>query len=666
MRQSLTRAGKPAARHSRCEFLALSLILILLTLALPVGARAAVSIGSGDGRTQGVASCEQVLGAASAHASVGRAVGEGGIVIARLGTIAVRAGVMTAPPAPTVVRFTPTSGPVGARVTIVGLGFTGATDVTLNGRAATFSVDDDTHIAAMVPAGATSGKLAVTTPGGTSTSAATFTVVVTPTITSFTPTSGAVGTVVTLTGSGYVGATKVTFNGTAATFSLASSTRITATVPSGATTGKLAVTTRDGTAASATSFTVTPSPAPPTVTSFTPASGPVGAGVTISGSGFTGATKVTFHGTAANFNVVSSTRITATVPSGATSGSIAVTTPGGTASSSWSFIVAAAPSITSFTPTSGPVGTNVTISGSGFTGTTAVTFHGTAANFNVVSSTRITATVPSGATSGTIAVTNPGGKGTSTTSFIVIAAPTVTSFTPTSGPVGTSVSVNGTGFTGATAVTFSGRAATFSVVSAARITAIVPAGATGGPIAVTTPAGTATSAASFTVMPVPAITYFTPTSGPAGTVVTLIGSALSGATAVSFNGVRATFSLISDTQITATVPAGATSGSIAVTTRGGSGSSAASFTVIPAPVVFRLNRTSGQRGATVTIGGSGFGAPRGASSVKFGNKMCSKYLSWSDTQIKCKVPAEASYGKVKVTVMTEGGTSSAVGFRVKQ
>jgi hypothetical protein len=148
--------------------------------------------------------------------------------------------------------------------------------------------------------------------------------------------------------------------------------------------------------------------------------------------------------------------------------------------------------------------------------------------------------------------------------------------------------------------------------------------------------------------------------------VTLIGSALSGATAVSFNGVRATFSLISDTQMTATVPAGATSGSIAVTTPGGSGSSAVSFTVIPTPTIFRLNRTSGQRGATVTIGGSGFGAPRGSSAVKFGNTMCSKYLSWSDRQIKCKVPAEASYGKVKVTVTTDGGTSNAVGFRVKR
>ena len=146
-----------------------------------------------------------------------------------------------------------------------------------------------------------------------------------------------------------------------------------------------------------------------------------------------------------------------------------------------------------------------------------------------------------------------------------------------------------------------------------------------------------------------------------------MGSALSGATAVSFNGIAATsFSVVSATQMTATVPAGATSGPIAVTTPGGSGTSAASFTVIPTPAVTKLNRASGKRGDAVTISGAGFGVARGGSSVKFGSRACDKYLSWSDTRIKCKAPAKASYGKVKVTVTTAGGTSNAVNFRVKR
>jgi len=79
------------------------------------------------------------------------------------------------------------------------------------------------------------------------------------------------------------------------------------------------------------------------------------------------------------------------------------------------------------------------------------------------------------------------------------APPTVTSFTPTSGPVSTSVAISGANFAGATAVLFNGTSASFTVGSATTITATVPAGATSGPISVTTPGGTASSASSFTV-----------------------------------------------------------------------------------------------------------------------------------------------------------------------
>ena len=169
----------------------------------------------------------------------------------------------------------------------------------------------------------------------------------------------------------------------------------------------------------------------------------------------------------------------------------------------------------------------------------------------------------------------------------------------------------------------------------------------------------------FVLDPVPALTYFSPTLGLAGTPVTLTGSGFAGATAVDFKDATAGFTVDSPTQITAIVPKGATSGPIAVTTPGGIATSAGSFTVLPAPILTKVSPAAGKRGALVSVIGKWFGASQGTSVVKFGSKTCSKYVSWSDKLIKCRVPATAKLGTVKVTVKTASGHSNAVSFLVK-
>jgi hypothetical protein len=473
---------------------------------------------------------------------------------------------------PVITSFDPTGGAVGASVVITGANLTGASSVKFNGTSASFTVDSATQITATVPAGAATGFISVTAPGGTATSATNFTVVGSPAITSFTPTSGPVGASVVITGTNLTGATSVKFNGTSASFTVDSATQITAAVLTGATTGPISVTTPGGTATSATNFTVVGSP---TIASFTPASGPVGTSVVITGTNLTGASSVKFNGTSASFTVDSATQITAAVPAGATTGPISVTTPGGTATSATSFTVAGSPTISGFTPTSGAVGASVVITGTNLTGASSVKFNGTSASFTVNSSSQITATVPAGTTTGPVSVTTPGGTATSAGNFTV--APKISNFSPTSGPVGTSVVITGTTLTGATSVKFSGTTATFTVNSSTQITATVPGGAVTGPISVTTPGGTTTSATNFLVTP--KITNFNPKNGPVGTSVVITGAGLTGATSVKFNGTTATYTVNSSTQVTATVPAGATTGKISLTTAGGTATSASNFKV---------------------------------------------------------------------------------------
>jgi uncharacterized protein (TIGR03437 family) len=199
---------------------------------------------------------------------------------------------------------------------------------------------------------------------------------------------------------------------------------------------------------------------------------------------------------------MSSSQISATVPTGATSGPISVTTPGGSTTSSTSFTVINPPTISGFNPTSGPVGSAVTITGTNLSTTSSVSFNGTSASYTVTSNTQISATVPSAATNGPITVTTPGGSTTSSGSFTVTIPPpppTISGFTPTSGPVGSTVTINGTNLTGTSSVRFNGTSASYTVMSSSQISATVPTGATSGPISVTTPGGSTTSSTSFTV-----------------------------------------------------------------------------------------------------------------------------------------------------------------------
>ena len=387
-------------------------------------------------------------------------------------------------------------GAAGDPVTIEGFNFLGTTTVKFNGTAVAnggITSISANRIQAIVPAGTTTGPLSVTTPAGSGTNTASFITSAGPLVTDFSPVIGSGGQIVVINGLNFSAVTTVKFNTTTVAVTPTATTQISVPVPAGATTGPITV----GTNVTTTNFTVIGTG--PFISDFSPTNGPRGTDVVFNGANLASVTGVQFNGVSSpNFSATSATQLRAEVPAAATTGTISITAPAGTTTTSGPFYVP--PRLNNFTPTNGVVGTTLTFSGTNFTGTTSVTFSGTSsalvpAVFTVVSANTLTAVVPTNAATGPLTLTTPAGPIISTTSFGVV--PRVDSFTPTLGPAGTPVTVNGLNFDTATSVRFNGTNAVFTLSSPTQLVATAPSGAGIGPLTVVSPSGTGTSVNNF-------------------------------------------------------------------------------------------------------------------------------------------------------------------------
>ncbi len=629
---------------------------------------------------------------------------------------------------PTISSLSPTAGAVGTTVSISGSNFgatKGTSTVTFNGTTAAPTSWSASSIVAPVPAGTTTGNVVVTV-GGVASNAQTFTITAAaPTLTSLSPTSGAVGGSVTLTGTNF-GATKgtstVTFHGTTATPSSWSASSIVVPVPTGATTGNVVVTVA-GVASNAMTFTVTT--AAPTVTSLSPASGIAGASVTIVGTNF-GATRgtstVTFNGTTATPSSWSATSIVVPVPASATSGNVVVTV-GGVASNGQPFTVSSgtatsialvqhagrdAGTTTSSTlafPSSNTAGNWLAVliraGQMGQTFTVTDTRGNTYRRAQQFTQTRDGVTlgifyaenIAGGANTVTVKDTVAGG----TLRFAILEYTGVASANSLDG----SAAAEGTGTSagsGSISTTTSGDLA-IGLTSTANGVAVtagtgfvteekVPSSkakltvedqrlAVAGPIAATATLSSSDSwgaiVAAFkpqsgSAAPAPTGTSLAPANGSIGTAVTISGAnfgATKGTSTVTFNGTTATPSSWSASSIVAPVPAGATTGSVVVTV-GGLASNALAFTVTStAPRLTSLSPTSGPEGTPVTINGANFGATKGSSQVTFNGTSASP-TTWSTSRIVVPVPTGANTGNVVVTVGGVASNALAFTFRAQR
>ena len=242
-----------------------------------------------------------------------------------------------------------------------------------------------------------------------------------------------------------------------------------------------------------------------------------------------------------------------------------------------------APVIEKLKPASGPVGTNVKIKGSNFGTSGTVTFNGTAASPTSWESDKIQVKVPEGATTGPVVVTTAGGKSSAGVTFTVTSAPSgpiISKLKPDSGPVGTEIKIKGSNFGNAGTVTFNGVTASQINWNDKKVRAVVPAGATDGPVVVTTAGGQQSNGVTFDVTDgVPIISKLEPDSGPVLTQVKIKGTNFGDQEGtVTFNGVMASASQWNHEIIRTQVPQGATTGPVVVTV-GNRSSNGVTFTV---------------------------------------------------------------------------------------
>lgn len=313
-----------------------------------------------------------------------------------------------------------------------------------------------------------------------------------PVVTSVTPAQGAPagGTSVTITGSGFIGATQVKFGPNGTNFILVSDNLITAKTPGGTGTVPVTVTAPTGTSTQSVLFTyTTPLPSAPTLSSLSPASGPTSGGntVTLIGTNLTDATSVKFGSNPATILTNTATQITAIAPAGPPSSvSVTVTTAGGT-SNPRPYFYLVAPTVRDLSAHLGPAtgGNTVTVFGSNLTLTSAVSFGGSpATNITVVSDNQLTVTAPAGTGTVVVTVTTPGGTSTQATGnpyYTYLGAPVLTSLIPSHGPDlgGDAIVLVGSNLTYTDAVTFGGIPASFAAISDSQVVATSPGGVAG-------------------------------------------------------------------------------------------------------------------------------------------------------------------------------------------
>ena len=535
-----------------------------------------------------------------------------------------------------------------------------------------------------------------------------------PAVTSISPTTEPVGSgtfTLTVNGIDFNSGAAVQWNGTPLTTTFVSTTQLTATVPASdlLTAGNVSVDVANsgGQVSNPANFAID-NPVPAT-TSISPTKANVGSSgftLTVNGSSFVNGSTVQWKGAALTTTFVSSSQLTAAVPSTdlATAGTVNVTVvnpaPGGGASGAQTFTIDnVAPTLTSVAPaTKGEGGATFTLTanGSGFVSGAVVKWNGAALTTTFKSGVKVTASVPATdiAKAGIypVTVTNPapgGGPSSAMNVTVTNPYPKITTLSPNTKPAGAAaftLTVNGSNLVSTSVVNWNGSPRTTTFVSATKLTAAITATdvATGGiyKVTVTSPApggGTAVSVPLTVNNPAPTLASISPTSALAGGVaftLTATGTNYVSGAKINWNGTALVTTFVSSISLTATVPgadiknAGTATVTVTNPAPGGGTTGGKTFNINnPVPVVNTLvpsSATHGGAGFTLAIYGTGFG---GSSVVDWnGSARTTTYVNPSKLTAAITAADIATAGTTNVTVVNPapgGGTSGAVKFAIK-
>jgi large repetitive protein len=499
--------------------------------------------------------------------------------------------------------FAPESGRPGTRVTIKGSGFTRSTKVLVGRKDAVIAASSPTEIAIEIPAITGDAPIALRRPGQPEVVAGRFRLGALPSIQRVSPTSGPPGERVEVSGAGFDRADTWTLAGRPLEVAQWTPERVIVTIPEGARTDYISMSRPSGERArSPARFRVLPQR--PVIARFTPAGGPPGTRVRISGSGFSPRDRVLYGSIATPVLGRGSGWMDVDVPRRARrSDPFRVRGRGGLGVSQQPFALDLPPVVAGFSPRRGPPGTQVDVRGDHFLDGDWVSLAGKRLPIVTLGPRRISVTVPIGSQSGDLVVGRERHESASFGRFEVMYPPALTTFTPTRGEPGTRVTLSGSHLEDAAVFYGRDRVPVRSRLGDTSLVVEIPRAARNERFRVVTRAGSAESPQPFQVQYYTVIEDARPRSGVPGTTVVLRGRHLDKAGEFYIGSAR--FELIArdNTSATCRVPDGARTAPIAWTSFGRRDETGWRFEVLAGPVILQFQPTDGPPGTEVIVRG---------------------------------------------------------------